>query len=48
MLESSTSILAKLPDPTRLAVAEAILIKDEAPVINLQSANFTRTLKLFS
>jgi hypothetical protein len=47
-LEACTSIVMRCPDTTRLSIAEALIIKDESPAINLQSAGFVRTLKLFS
>jgi hypothetical protein len=47
-LEAWTSIVMRCPDTTRLSIAEALIIKDESPAINLQSAGFVRTLKLFS
>jgi hypothetical protein len=47
MMEDHTQILTYYTDPVRLAIAEAIYIKDIGPVLNLQAASFTRTLKLY-
>jgi hypothetical protein len=47
MLNDCTSIIKKCPDTARLAITEALLIKDRAPAINLQNTGLTRTLKLF-
>lgn len=47
MMEDHTQILTCYTDPIRLAIAEAIYIKDIGPVLNLQAASFTRTLKLY-
>jgi hypothetical protein len=38
----------RCPDAARLAIAEALIIKEESPAINLQTTGFVRTLKLFS
>ncbi|KAA0186919.1 hypothetical protein HAZT_HAZT004441 [Hyalella azteca] len=38
----------RCPDPSRLTIAEALIIKSESPAINLQTTGFVRTLKLFS
>jgi hypothetical protein len=46
-LEENTVIINKYHDKNRLAIAEAIYIQERAPSINLQSAGFMRTLKLF-
>ena len=47
VIEDNTQILASYTDPVKLAIAEAIFIKDIGPAINLQAASFTRTLKLY-
>ena len=47
-LETNTRIVMRCPDATRLAIAEALIIKHESPAINLQTTGFVRTLKLFS
>jgi uncharacterized protein (DUF1778 family) len=47
-LETHTRIVMRCPDATRLAIAEALIIKQESPAINLQTTGFVRTLKLFS
>jgi hypothetical protein len=47
ILEENTKIINHQRDPTRLAIAEALIIVTSAPAINLQCAAFTRTLKLF-
>jgi hypothetical protein len=47
-LEAGTSIIMRCPDAARLAIAEALIIKEESPAINLQTTGFVRTLKLFS
>jgi hypothetical protein len=47
-LEACTSIVMRCPDPSRLTIAEALIIKSESPAINLQTTGFVRTLKLFS
>lgn len=47
MMEDNTQILTCYTDPVRLAIAEAIYIKDIGPAVNLQAATFTRTLKLY-
>jgi hypothetical protein len=47
MLNDCTSVIKKCPDPARLAITEALLIKERAPAINLQNTGLTRTLKLF-
>jgi hypothetical protein len=48
VLEDNTQIIKQYHDPTRLAVAEALLIKEATPVINSQTTGFARTLKLFN
>jgi hypothetical protein len=48
MLEENTSIIKQYQDSTRLAVAEALLIRELSPAINSQTTGFTRTLKFFS
>ena len=47
-LEAGTSIIMRCPDAARLAIAEALIIREESPAINLQTTGFVRTLKLFS
>jgi hypothetical protein len=47
-LKACTSIVMQCPDTTRLLIAEALIIKDESPAINLQIARFVRMLKLYS
>jgi hypothetical protein len=48
ILEECTSIVMRCPDPIRLAIAEALIIKQRTPAINLQTTGFVRTLRLFS
>ena len=40
-------ILAKLNNKTDLCIMEALLIKQEKPIINIQTDDFNRTLKIF-
>ena len=47
-LEACTSIVMRCPDAARLSIAEALIIMDESPAINLQTTGFVWTLKLFS
>jgi hypothetical protein len=47
MLNDCTSIIKRCTDASRLAITEALLIKERAPAINLQNTGLTRTLKLF-
>ena len=47
-LVENTTILRRCGDATRLAIAEALYILEESPVINGQCTNFARTLKLFN
>jgi hypothetical protein len=48
VLEECTSVVMRCPDANRLAIAEALIIKDRTPAINLQTTGFVRTLRLFS
>jgi hypothetical protein len=48
LLEDNTSIIKQYHDATRLAVAEALLIRELSPAINSQTTGFARTLKLYS
>ena len=44
----NTTIRYKIPDTIRLKIMEALLIKDETPVINRQDTGVTRTLYLYN
>ena len=48
VLVNNTKIIYKTSDINRLSIAEALLIKETAPLINVQFKSFDRTLKLFS
>ena len=45
--ENSFSILFKSRNKIDLQIAEALFIKDQNPEINIQTKNFTRSLKIF-
>jgi hypothetical protein len=47
-LVENTKIIRQLSDPSRLAICEALLVRESNPIINLQDTGCTRTLKLFS
>ena len=46
-LTKNTKIIAKAPDRYRLAIKEALLISQHAPIINKQFDDFAHTLKLY-
>jgi hypothetical protein len=48
VLEESTSVVMRCLDANQQAIAEALIIKDRTPAINLQTTGFVRTLRLFS
>lgn len=43
----NVSVLAKLNNKVDLVIMEALLIKQEQPLINIQTDDFNRTLKIF-
>jgi hypothetical protein len=48
MLEECTSAIMRCPDANRLAIPEALIIKDRTPAINLHTTVFVRVLRQFS
>jgi hypothetical protein len=48
ILVENTKILKQFHDPSRLAIYEALLVRENSHSINLQDTGCTRTLKLFS
>ena len=48
ILESNTKILTEIRDHNRLAITEAIIIKERNPLINIQDTGICRTLKLYN
>ena len=44
----NVTVLAKMSDKMDVAIMEALLIKEHKPVINIQTSDFNRILKVFT